>query len=88
MFFRVCEFHFSGEEKKSIAPKSTAHKLGLASLKRTPSHRTLYAIEKIHHTFFLHLKNTLWVTARFFIINAHVKCSMFSTKPMGIDYKK
>jgi putative SOS response-associated peptidase YedK len=40
--------------------------------------------------FFLHLKNfalilfaTLWVKARFFIINALVKISMFTTKADG-----
>jgi hypothetical protein len=73
-------------KKKNPMLKTTAYNSSLAKyfsryFAKLPW--SLYAIEKIHHTFFLHLKNTLWVTARFFIINALVKILMFSTKADG-----
>jgi hypothetical protein len=55
-------------ERKNPRLNGTAYKFGLASLKRTPSHRTLYAMPKNPSHFFLSLeKFTAKVKARFFV---------------------
>jgi hypothetical protein len=64
------------KKKKSNAQKTTAYNSSLAKyfsryFAKLPW--SLYAIEKNHRTFFSSPeKNTLWVKARFFIINALV----------------